>query len=155
MFWKKKTKLAAPVTGQVVQQGKIPDPVFSGGMMGAAIAIIPEGNELVAPADAVVVSANPGMKHAIGLRLSDGCELLLHIGIDTVSMGNKGFETLVSEGESVTAGQSLVRFDSSLIKAEGLSDMVILIVTDAKGREVSFTSDDRVQQSDSTVGDLK
>ncbi|EOL41419.1 PTS system, glucose subfamily, IIA component [Enterococcus phoeniculicola] len=157
MFLKKKTKIYAPIEGKLVALSSVEDEVFSSGMMGQGFAIEPVSETVVAPADAEIVSANEKMRHAIGLRLKNGCELLIHVGIDTVSLKNQGFSVLVNEGDKVKKGEPLLTFDSQLIKEAGLQKTVLLIVTDPKelSLENGISSLERVKAGDSLVMVLK
>ncbi|MGM0125682.1 PTS system, sugar-specific IIA component [Enterococcus sp. AZ194] len=140
MFWKKKLKVFAPIDGKYGVLSAVEDEVFSSGMMGQGLAIEPLTETIVAPIDAEVVSASETMRHAIGLRLKNGCELLIHVGIDTVSLKNQGFTILVNEGDKVKQGDPLLKFDSRLIKEAGLQQTVLLIVTDQKGLSIELSS---------------
>ncbi|MFS0772595.1 phosphoenolpyruvate--protein phosphotransferase [Sphingomonas sp. 1P08PE] len=106
--------LAAPLAGWAMPLGAVPDPVFAEGMMGGGIAIDPTGDTLHAPCDAVVIGLHAA-RHAVTLRHAGGAELLMHIGIDSVAMAGEGFTPLVAAGDTVVAGQPLIRFDLDLI----------------------------------------
>ncbi|GAA2917608.1 PTS glucose transporter subunit IIA [Enterococcus pseudoavium] len=138
MFWQKKRKLYAPVDGVFVALQDVADEVFSSGMMGQGMAIEPTADTIVAPADVKVISASDTMKHALGLRLSNGCELLIHVGIDTVLLKNQGFVPLVEEGAKVKRGTPLLKFDPQLIKQNGLKQTVMMIVTEAKDQPIEW-----------------
>ena len=120
-------RLRPPVAGRVLALSEVPDEMFADGTMGPGVAIDPTGDVISAPADGRVESVFP-TGHAIGLRLDDGTELLIHVGIDTVAMKGNGFETLVTAGQRVTAGESLVRFDRARIVAAGLSPITPIVV---------------------------
>ena len=98
--------------------------------MGDGIAIIPENDTLYAPVDATVSVLMQDSRHACGLSLDNGMEILLHVGIDTVEMQGDGFEYLVCEGQRVLAGTPLIRFDREKIKAAGHPDTTVCIITD-------------------------
>ncbi|MEW2011714.1 MULTISPECIES: N-acetylglucosamine-specific PTS transporter subunit IIBC [Microbacterium] len=120
-------RLRPPVAGRVLALSEVPDEMFAGGTMGPGVAMDPTGDVISAPADGRVESVFP-TGHAIGLRLDDGTELLIHVGIDTVAMEGDGFETLVTAGRRVTAGEPLVRFDRARIVAAGLSPITPIVV---------------------------
>lgn len=122
-------KLKAFVSGKLIDMSEVPDEMFSQKMMGDGVAIEPEGDTVVAPADAEVTMIMEESLHAVGLRLNNGAELLIHIGIDTVKLNGKGFKLLVKQGDNVTAGTPLVKFDSAVIKESGYKDVVIMAVT--------------------------
>ena len=120
--------LVTPIVGDVVALADVNDPVFSSGAMGQGIAVKPSQGVVYAPADAEVSIAFP-TGHAFGLKTTDGAEVLIHVGIDTVSMNGDGFETKVAQGDKVKAGDVLGTFDSNKIAASGLDDTTMVIVT--------------------------
>lgn len=124
-------RLTAFVSGKAIPLKEVGDGVFSEGLVGDGMAIIPEGDTLYAPADAQVAAVMTDSRHACGLKLANGMEILLHIGIDTVSMNGDGFEYFVKQDEQVRAGMPLIRFDRSKISAAGHPDTVLCIITDA------------------------
>ena len=130
------TELKAGLTGKVIPLDDVPDNVFSQHVMGDGIAIEPESDTVVAPADATVNAVMADTGHACGLTFANGMELLIHIGVDTVDMNGDGFTLLVSEGQKVKAGTPLIRFDKEKIHAAGHPSVTVFIVTEegnAKG----------------------
>ena len=126
--------IASPLIGKVVKLEDVPDEVFASGAMGKGIAIDPLDGILVSPAKAEVTLLFP-TKHAIGLRTENGAELLIHIGMDTVSLAGKGFESFVQVGDQVEAGQKLLVFDLNQIKAADLPAITPIIVTNTADYE--------------------
>ena len=122
--------LKAFLTGKVISLKEVNDGVFSEGVMGDGLAIIPENDTLYAPSDAEVSMIMEESGHACGLTLANGMEILLHVGIDTVDMKGDGFKYLISEGQKVKAGTPLIRFDREKIKAAGHPDMTVCIITE-------------------------
>ena len=120
--------IQTPIVGDVVALSNVNDPVFSSGAMGQGIAVKPSQGVVYAPADAEVSIAFP-TGHAFGLKTTDGAEVLIHVGIDTVSMNGDGFEAKVAQGDKVKAGDVLGTFDSNKIAAAGLDDTTMVIVT--------------------------
>lgn len=120
--------LVTPIVGDVVALADVNDPVFSSGAMGQGIAVKPSQGVVYAPADAEVSIAFP-TGHAFGLKTTDGAEVLIHVGIDTVSMNGDGFEAKVAQGDKVKVGDVLGTFDSNKIAAAGLDDTTMVIVT--------------------------
>ena len=120
--------IQTPIVGDVVALSNVNDPVFSSGAMGQGIAVKPSQDVVYAPADAEVTIAFP-TGHAFGLKTADGAEILIHVGIDTVSMNGEGFEAKVAQGDKVKAGDVLGTFDSNKIAAAGLDDTTMVIVT--------------------------
>ena len=122
--------LRAFLTGKVIPLKEVNDGVFSEGIMGDGLAIIPENDTLYAPCDGEVTVLMDESRHACGLALENDMEILLHIGIDTVEMKGDGFEYLVSLNQKVKAGTPLVRFDREKIRAAGHPDVTVCIVTE-------------------------
>ena len=120
--------IQTPIVGDVVALENVNDPVFSSGAMGQGIAVKPSQGVVYAPADAEVSIAFP-TGHAFGLKTAKGAEILIHVGIDTVSMNGEGFEAKVAQGDKVKAGDVLGTFDSNKIAAAGLDDTTMVIVT--------------------------
>ena len=120
--------LVTPIVGDVVALADVNDPVFSSGAMGQGIAVKPSQGVVYAPADAEVSIAFP-TGHAFGLKTTNGAEVLIHVGIDTVTMNGEGFEAKVAQGDKVKAGDVLGTFDSNKIAAAGLDDTTMVIVT--------------------------
>ena len=123
----KDTVLSACLNGTVVPLADVKDEAFASGALGDGIAIEPTDGELVAPADGEI-SSTFETHHAVGMTTTDGAELLMHIGIDTVKLGGKHFTYLVNEGDKVKKGQPLIRFELEAIKAEGYPVTTPLIV---------------------------
>jgi PTS system arbutin-like IIC component len=124
-------KLNACVSGKLIDMSEVEDDMFSQKMMGDGVAINPSGDTVVAPADAEVTMVMEESLHAIGLRMNNGVELLIHIGIDTVKLDGEGFSLLTKAGEKVTAGTPLIQFNSSVIKNAGYKDTVIMAITNS------------------------
>ncbi|NQI89403.1 PTS transporter subunit EIIC [Streptococcus suis] len=120
--------LVSPLSGDVVALENVNDPVFSSGAMGKGLAVKPSEGVVYAPADAeVTIAFETG--HAYGLKTASGAELLIHIGIDTVSMNGNGFEKLVAAGDKVKAGTPIAKFDAAKIAEADLDDTTMIIVT--------------------------
>lgn len=120
--------LVSPLSGNVVALENVNDPVFSSGAMGKGLAVKPSEGVVYAPADAeVTIAFETG--HAYGLKTASGAEILIHIGIDTVSMNGNGFEKLVAAGDKVKAGTPIAKFDAAKIAEAGLDDTTMVIVT--------------------------
>ncbi|GAA1701094.1 beta-glucoside-specific PTS transporter subunit IIABC [Microbacterium sediminicola] len=124
----KDTDVRSPLAGTVVPLSEVPDATFAEGLLGDGVAIRPTGNVVVAPFDGVVAAAFP-TGHAVGLRAADGTEVLIHLGINTVELGGKGFSLKVDQGQAVTAGEVLVEFDAAAITAAGYDTITPVIVT--------------------------
>ncbi|KKB74056.1 MULTISPECIES: beta-glucoside-specific PTS transporter subunit IIABC [Bacillus] len=120
----------APFSGRVIPLSKVPDEVFSSGAMGQGLAIEPSDNKLYAPFDGTVVMVAP-TKHAIGLRSASGVEVLVHIGLDTVTLDGKPFALKIKEGDKVKKGEVLAEFDKEFIERKGLKTITPVIITNS------------------------
>ncbi|BCB04426.1 PTS sugar transporter subunit IIA [Bacillus sp. KH172YL63] len=118
----------APLTGTVKALEDVPDPVFSQRMMGDGMAIDPTVGKVVSPVDGEIMQLFP-TKHAVGIKAKNGAEILIHIGLETVSMEGEGFEAHVSEGSKVKAGDPLISYDLELVKEKAKSTMTPIIIT--------------------------
>ncbi len=121
-------QLVSPLDGQVKPLSQATDPVFSSGVMGQGVVIEPSQGELVSPVNGTVTVLFPA-KHAVGIVSEEGVELLMHIGMDTVSLDGKGFEAHVTQGDKVVVGQQLISFDMEVIKEAGLVTETPVIIT--------------------------
>jgi len=124
----KTVQLVSPLAGQVKPLSQAIDPVFSSGVMGQGVVIEPSQGELVSPVNGTVTVLFP-TKHAVGIVSEEGVELLMHIGMDTVSLDGKGFEAHVTQGDKVVVGQQLISFDMNVIKEAGLITETPVIIT--------------------------
>lgn len=149
-------QLTAFLSGKAIPLSEVGDGVFSEGIMGDGMAIIPENDTLYAPADAQVAVMMPKSRHACGLKLENGMEVLLHIGIDTVGMNGDGFEYLVQEGQKVSAGTPLIKFDRAKIKAAGHPDVTICVITDeGNAKDIQFNIGMHVKEKETVVAKFK
>ena len=140
--------LAAPLAGDVVDLTAVNDPVFSSEAMGKGVAIKPSGDTVYAPVDGVVqIAFDTG--HAYGIKSDKGAEILIHIGIDTVSMGGNGFEQKVKAEQKVKKGDVLGTFDSAKIAQAGLDNTTMFIITNT----ADYTSVETVASGTVAVGD--
>lgn len=128
------TELVSPLDGELLPLSEVKDEVFSSGAMGEGVAIEPSQGVLHAPDDGRVVMTFP-TGHAIGMKTKDGAEILMHIGMDTVNLQGKGFETLVDKGDEVKAGDELVKFDIDEIHSAGYIVTTPIVVTNSKDYE--------------------
>ena len=141
--------IQTPIVGDVVALSNVNDPVFSSGAMGQGIAVKPSQDVVYAPADAEVTIVFP-TGHAYGLRTANGAEILIHVGIDTVSMNGEGFNHKVAQGDKVKAGDVLGTFDSAKIAAAGLDNTTMVIVTNT----ADFASVNPVASGSVAKGDV-
>ncbi|MEV6105306.1 PTS glucose transporter subunit IIA [Streptomyces sp. NPDC051940] len=135
------TTVMSPLTGRAVGLAAVPDPVFSGAMVGPGTAIDPERapGTAVAPVDGVVVSLHP---HAFVVVDSEGHGVLTHLGIDTVQLGGEGFELLVNKGDTVTRGQEMVRWNPAEVEAAGKSPISPVVALEASADALTALAED-------------
>lgn len=142
------TTVTSPLAGRAIGLESVPDPVFSGAMVGPGTAIDPvrEPSEAVSPVDGVIVSLHP---HAFVVVDESGHGVLIHLGIDTVQLNGEGFELLVNKGDTVTRGQGVVRWDPSAVEAAGKSPVCPIVALEATADALSELRED----GDVKVGD--
>ncbi len=135
-------QLLAPLAGYVVALEEVPDPVFAQGLAGDGVAIDPTGEVLFAPAAGEVVLM-PAGRHALTLRVA-GAEVLMHVGIDTVQLGDRGFELLIKDGEKVAAGTPLLKFSLDVIARGARSAVTPVVLSPLGGARITRRVTDRV-----------
>ncbi|MCM1988576.1 PTS sugar transporter subunit IIA [Oceanirhabdus seepicola] len=129
LFKKNKTlNIKAPLKGEYINIAETPDHVFSNKMLGDGIAIKPKEEVIHSPIEGIIEMIFH-TNHAVGLKTKDGIEILIHIGIDTVELGGKGFLRIAEDGTNVKVGDPIIKFDRRFIKEKGKSDIVIMVVT--------------------------
>lgn len=131
----KSTKLekeivVSPIKGEVLNLSDIEDAAFSSGVLGQGVAIIPSDGKVVAPVDGVVTTLFPSL-HAIGILSDEGVEVLIHIGLNTVQLEGRGFEACIKQGDRITKGQTILKFDINVIKEAGYSVVTPIVVTNS------------------------
>ena len=134
---KEKAEIFNPINGTVISIEQVNDQVFSSKAMGDGFAVEPEDNKVYSPINGKVASIFP-TKHAIGLVDKEGTEVLVHIGIDTVSLNGKGFDILVSEGDSVTSDTQLANVDFEYLKQEKKETSTMVIFTNLDEKEIDI-----------------
>ncbi|WP_270211412.1 sucrose-specific PTS transporter subunit IIBC [Streptococcus anginosus] len=143
--------IVSPIVGQMVDLKDVNDPVFSSGAMGQGVAVKPSEGVVYAPADAEVTIAF-ATGHAYGLKTTKGAEILIHVGIDTVSMNGDGFDQKVAQGDKVKAGDVLGTFDAAKIAAAGLDDTTMVIITNtADYASVTPVAEGTVAKGDAVI----
>ena len=131
---------------------KVEDETFSQKLLGDGVAIEPVDGLVSAPAAGKIVTVMEDSKHALGIELANGTEILIHAGLDTVDMKGEGFEMLVSEGDSVKKGTPLLKFDLDKVAKAGHKKTVVLVVTDAKDRILKkFATGENVKAGESCI----
>ncbi|UGY94797.1 PTS sugar transporter subunit IIA [Streptomyces gobiensis] len=134
------TTVTSPLTGRAIGLAAVPDPVFSGAMVGPGTAIDPvrEPSEVVAPVAGIIVSLHP---HAFVVVDADGHGVLTHLGIDTVQLNGEGFELLVSKGDTVERGDVIVRWDPTKVEQAGKSPICPVVALEATTDSLSEVAD--------------
>lgn len=130
-------QVAAPVKGTCISIEEVPDPVFSAKMMGDGFAVIPAGDEVVAPVDGEIEML-PSSRHAFGMKTKSGVEILVHIGLDTVKLEGRGFTALQKQGSRVKAGTPVIRVDRKWMEEKGINLTTMLVFTAGYEKEVDL-----------------
>ncbi|MEY8354270.1 PTS glucose transporter subunit IIA [Lachnospiraceae bacterium 54-53] len=138
MITPEKNCVYAPVSGEAKPLSKVSDQMFSKELMGKGIAIEPDSDTIYAPVSGRVTAA-PGSRHAVAVTSSDGVEILVHVGINTVDLNGEYFKGYVSKGEEVQAGQKLIEFDRKRIIAAGYDVITPVIVANTDDYEEVLT----------------
>lgn len=143
--------LIAPITGKTLALENVPDTVFSSKIIGDGIAIIPSDNKVYAPADGTISMVTPS-NHAIGITTNDGLDILIHVGIDTVSLNGEGFTLHVNENDSVKCGDLLIEFDIENIEKHSLSTITPVLITNFdEFSELHLTKESNVICNETTL----
>lgn len=136
--------LCSPVAGKVIAMSEVPDPVFSGEVLGKGCAVWPEDEVVYAPVSGKVTVT---MGHAVGIMSDSGVEVLVHVGVDTVNLQGKGFTGYVGQGDQVVAGQPVLKMDRSVIAEAGYKDCVVVAVSNS----AEFESVEMAVEAEATV----
>ena len=150
---KSEPQLISPVSGEVIALETVSDPVFSSKMMGDGFAVKPSDGAVYSPVTGKVLSVFP-TKHAVTFQDETGLEVLLHIGIDTVSLEGKGFEITVSENDSVTPETKLGNVDLNYLAENGKESTTMVIFTNLAEKDLKVNVNTGEYQAGSVVGSL-
>ncbi|MFC4496678.1 PTS glucose transporter subunit IIA [Streptomyces ovatisporus] len=144
------TTVTSPLAGAAVGLSAVPDPVFSGSMVGPGTAVDPlrEPTEAVSPVDGIIVSLHP---HAFVVVDADGRGVLTHLGIDTVQLNGEGFELLVAKGDSVERGQTLVRWNPAEVEEAGKSPISPVIALEASADALAAVLEEGPVETSTTL----
>lgn len=135
-FLKKSNVLYAPVKGQSIRLADVPDPVFAEKLLGDGVAFTFDTDVICAPCDCEIIMV-ADTKHAIGIRLSNKAEVMIHIGLDTVNLDGEGFKVLVNEHEKVKKGQPIVKIDRKIFEKNNINLITPMIIT-SKDQEIKI-----------------
>lgn len=133
LFKRKDKSFYAFATGETIEMEKVPDEVFATKMMGEGIAILPVDGKITAPCAGKVSVVMDKSKHAVGIENTDGMEILIHVGLDTVNLMGEGFETHVEVGDVVEKGELLISFDKKALEEKGINLITMLVVVNDNG----------------------
>jgi PTS system N-acetylglucosamine-specific IIA component len=144
------TTVTSPLAGRAIGLAAVPDPVFSGAMVGPGAAIDPvrETSEAVSPVDGIVVSLHP---HAFVVVDGEGHGVLTHLGIDTVQLNGQGFELLINKGDHVTRGQPVVRWNPAAVEEAGKSAICPVVALEATADSLGEVREDGDVKSGDTL----
>lgn len=146
----KVTYLYTPVNGLQIPLEDVGDPVFSTKMMGEGVAFQIEGNTIYSPCDGRIHIIADTL-HAFGITMSNGVEILLHVGLDTVSLKGEGLHPLKKQGDIVSKGTPLLQIDCEFMKQKNVDLTIIMVVVETKGYNIHVLSHDRVMKGESQV----
>ncbi|OTQ07608.1 PTS beta-glucoside transporter subunit EIIBCA [Gilliamella apicola] len=141
------TAILSPVAGEVIALDQVKDEAFASGAMGKGIAVYPKVGEIVAPEDCTVTALYPTL-HAMGLKLDNGIELLIHIGIDTVNLQGQYFQSYVHAGQHITKGTKLVSFDIDKIQQQFDLTTSIIVVNSDQYKNIEYCQQAQVSEKD-------
>lgn len=127
----------APLNGEIVSLEKVPDPVFSQKMMGEGVAMIPSEGRVLSPVNGKVVQV-PDTKHAVGIEADDGSEILIHIGLETVSLNGEGFTPKVEVGDQISVGDLLMEFDLEYVRDHAENVITPIVITNSQNSDKQF-----------------
>lgn len=129
---KEKNELVAFISGRVIPIEDVKDGVFSEKLLGDGLAIEPTENVIISPCDGVISSVMEDSRHAVGITAKNGVEILIHEGLDTVSLEGEGFHLFVKQGQKVKKGDRLIQFDENLLNERNLAKTCIMVITNSQ-----------------------
>ncbi|KAJ3616923.1 hypothetical protein Zmor_008939 [Zophobas morio] len=146
---KKELEVFAPVDGEIIDLAQVEDEVFAEGMLGEGMAFVPANGTFVAPIDGKLVTVFPS-GHAYGIKSKSGAEILLHIGLDTVSLNGEGFDVKVKQDESVSVGDSLVEIDLASVskKVPSMQTPLVFTTDSMDGKTIEIVKKGKVSKGD-------
>lgn len=150
-FKKKGMEIGSPLKGKCVSIKEVSDPTFSEEILGKGVAVIPEDGKVCAPADGVITTMFP-TGHAVGMTVSGGAELLVHVGLDTVALKGDGFTIIAKEGQKVKKGELLMEVDLEKVKAAGYDVITPVIICNSdEYAEIKGLTDKDVNAGDAVI----
>ena len=147
---KKEVSLTSCTNGVQVPLSEVKDEVFSSKMMGEGVAFLLQDDVIYAPCDGLITLV-PASLHAIGIQADNGAEILIHVGLDTVSLQGKGFTSVVKQGDKIKCGDSLLKVDRQAIENKGIDLTTMMIITNSNEYQVEVMMHDHVTVSDQVI----
>lgn len=147
---KKGLEIKAPVKGNIIKLEQVEDPVFAQKVVGDGVAIDPKENKVLSPVDGEVIQVFP-TKHAIGLRAENNVEILIHVGLDTVSLKGEGFEVHVNANDKVRVGDPLITFDMDVLREKAKSLVIPIVITNHKDMKSIEPKEGEVNSVEDTI----
>lgn len=141
-LFKKKIDVFPPVSGKIINIESVNDEVFSSKMMGDGKAIIPDSNIITAPISGSIETFILPSAHAFGIKSSEGLEILVHVGLDTVTLKGNGFTPLKKQGDFVNKGDPIIKLDTTILQNSGLDLTTMVVVTNSDKFKISHNNKD-------------
>jgi PTS system D-glucosamine-specific IIC component len=145
--FKKEEEISSPINGVVKPITEAPDPVFAQKMMGDGFCVDPEDGVVVSPVKGTIATVFP-TKHAIGIKTKGGLELIIHFGMETVSLNGEGFTALVKEGDKVDVGDELLKVDIDKIKDKVPSLVTPVVISNGEGKTFELVKEGKVNRGE-------
>jgi PTS system beta-glucosides-specific IIC component len=142
--------IVSPADGKIIPLGEVDDEVFSTGILGQGVAILPDNGEIYSPVDGVVATVAE-TKHAVTITADSGAQVLIHCGMDTVALRGEGFSLFVAAGERVMPGKLLLKFDPALICSRGYALTTPVVVVNEEEFELSIAEGERVRRGEPLI----
>lgn len=155
-FFKKKNVevlLKSPVTGTVSDIKEVPDKVFASEMMGKGVAFNFEDDTIASPVDGEITMI-PDTSHAFGVKTDNGAEILVHIGLETVSLNGEGFQVLKQLNSKVTAGEPVIKINRKFIEGNGINLITPMVITNSNEYDIEFANSEKVIQGETLIAKI-
>ncbi len=140
----------AVANGESIELAEVGDGVFSEKILGDGIAVRPTSNVIVSPCNGEITLV-ADTKHAIGIKNEDGVEILIHIGLETVSLNGEGFETLCKVGDKVNVGEQLVKVDLDFLREKNIPTVTMMVLVEQNGHQISDYNTNKVEAGKSLI----
>ncbi|MDD8049509.1 MAG: PTS glucose transporter subunit IIA [Thomasclavelia sp.] len=154
-LFKKGISISSIAKGKSLAIEEVPDEVFATKMMGDGYAVMPEENIIYAPTDGKVTMVMANTKHAVGLEIKDGIEIMIHVGLDSVNLEGQGFEAYVKQGDIVKKGDKLISFDLETLEKNNISPITMLVVVNDQNKKIKKMNLDTNVDINTTILELR